>query len=126
MDENTISENPNIDILTIEENNNDREQNAPKRAKTSVPRILDGKYFTIDSIDKGKVVAKCTKCGETKRGHLTSTGNFKSHYKIKHFSDNNKLSEYLKGHTEEAVKMKTSQPTLHPALRRIQNRQETI
>lgn len=62
--------------------------NDPKRRKT-VPRILDGEFFSITSEiieadGKVKVVAKCKICQEEKRGVISSTGNFIKHYQLKH------------------------------------------
>lgn len=52
--------------------------------ETSIPRILDGKYFEIISRDKTNVVAKCTKCKKQRKGCTKSTGNFMQHYKLEH------------------------------------------
>lgn len=38
----------------------------------------------------------CTKCGENKKGDISSTGNFKRHYKTKHLSSFKELEDYTK------------------------------
>lgn len=50
----------------------------------SIPRMLDGKYFFITKRENNKVVAVCTQCGKSRRGDITSTGNFNDHYKNCH------------------------------------------
>lgn len=81
-----------------------------KRMKTTIPRIFDGKYFSILSNDHGKISARCNECAETKKGHITSTGNFKIHYKMRHPAIASKLDEYLQNKTD--VPSKLQQPTL--------------
>lgn len=51
---------------------------------TSIPRILDGKYFQIVSRDKTSVEAKCTECQKQRKGDTKSTGNFMTHYVKEH------------------------------------------
>lgn len=94
--------------------NGDNIQSA-KRAKLSLPRILDGKFFSVDSHVEGKIEARCTECNEVKKGQITSTGNFKNHYRIKHSSTMSALEAYLKGKSDEAVQSqsKPRQPTLN-------------
>lgn len=55
-----------------------------KKSKASIPRILDGKFFAVVKNENGKIEAVCQHCNETKKGHLTSTGNFKNHFRYKH------------------------------------------
>ena len=51
--------------------------------------ILDGKLFKIKSkMDKNKVIATCVTCEPRHveiKGSLSSTSNFKSHLKIRHY-----------------------------------------
>lgn len=91
----------------------DNRQSA-KKAKLSLPRILDGKFFSVDLHIEGKIEARCTECNEVKKGHITSTGNFKNHYRIKHTSHMSSLETYLKGKSDEAVdtQSKPRQPTM--------------
>lgn len=68
-----------------------------KRPKKKIPKILDGTFYTLDAeigLD-GKISAKCNECKEIRKGNISSTGNFKSHYK-KHPERLAKLEEYLK------------------------------
>lgn len=85
----------------------DSEQPPAKKTK-KYPKFFDGKYFSIQSDINGNVEAICSECQEIKRGNFLSTGNFFSHYKLKH---NSKLQE-LKEYTKEGKKTPT-QPTLN-------------
>lgn len=67
----------------------------PAKKVKKVPKILDGTFYTIESNNDGKIIAKCVECGEIKKGEIGSSGNFKSHYKT-HKSQFNRLEEYLK------------------------------
>lgn len=67
----------------------------PTKKARKIPRILDGRYFLIQSNIDGKVSAKCQTCGEIRKGNISSTGNFKSHYKT-HLPELKELEEYLK------------------------------
>lgn len=88
----------------------------PKRKKVSVPRILDGKYFTIISNDDGIIIARCETCLEARRGNLLSTGNYRSHYRLLHNELYQQLDDYLRGKGEETSK--TQQPTLESFIQR--------
>lgn len=68
-----------------------------KRTKKRIPKILDGTFYTLDCDvgSDGKISAKCNECNEIRKGNISSTGNFKSHYK-KHPERLLKLEEYLK------------------------------
>lgn len=52
-----------------------------RKCKKKPARIFDGKFFTVVKSERGNIVATCTICGEMKKGNLSSTGNFKSHFK---------------------------------------------
>lgn len=51
-----------------------------------VPRILDGTFYTIESLERasGSLTAKCTQCNKCRKGNISSTGNFLSHYRSTH------------------------------------------
>lgn len=98
----------NDDVLE----NDDNEEPAAKRIKMKIPRILDGKYFSIVSNINGNITARCTVCNEEKKGSLTSTGNFKSHFRIKHMAILAKVETYLKANGGE-TSASMAQPQLH-------------
>lgn len=54
-------------------------------------------------------MAKCMHCDEIKKGDISSTGNFKSHYKLKHSKQVKALEEYLKSDTEVVKGARQSQ-----------------
>lgn len=56
---------------------------------------MDGAYYVLETNIDGKISAKCQECGEIRKGSISSTGNFKNHYK-KHPSRFKALEEYLK------------------------------
>lgn len=58
--------------------------NAAKKRKSSMPKLLDGKYFTITKSENSKIEVTCNICGEVRRGEITSTGNFMNHIKKSH------------------------------------------
>lgn len=61
------------------------------------PKILDGTFYEILAENEdGGIKAKCTECDEVKKGRCTSTGNFKSHYKLKHEARVKDLEKYLR------------------------------
>lgn len=105
LNENNVNENIDSIVSVLATEFNDQIQN-----KSSVPRILDGIFFSIVSNDNGNIVARCVNCYENRKGNLKSTGNFKSHYRLKHSNLIGKLEEYLKGKTE--IDPKLQQPTL--------------
>lgn len=99
-------------------NNNDKNtedddnlQPSAKRRKTRIPLILDGKYFSIESNIDGNIIARCTECNEQKKGSLTSTGNFKSHFRMKHLEILPTVEAYLKSKGAE-TSIGVAQPTL--------------
>lgn len=87
-----------IDI--IDDTTNDSGQKA-KKQKLSLPRILDGNFFSVVSHVEGKIDARCTECEKPIKGHITSTGNFKNHYRIKHASIMTSLEDYLKDRSDD-------------------------
>lgn len=86
-------------ILKSDANPDDLDENEikpPEKKSRSHPRILDGKYFEIQSIDdKNNVIATCTECKHPRRGQLTSTGNFLSHIRSKHPELGNDVEKYI-------------------------------
>lgn len=53
-------------------------------ASNDLPAILDGKFFTIQSTEGDKVIAKCNNCiNHTIAGGLSYTSNFKLHLKVR-------------------------------------------
>lgn len=82
--------------FSIESVTNNAESLSPPRKKAKIPKIFDGKFFEIVSIDdQERVEAKCMECLEIKKGNVKSTGNFKTHYK-KHTTRLAELESYLK------------------------------
>lgn len=84
----------------------------PKRKKSNetIPRILDNTFFNIVEIKEKGIIVRCTECKELKKGELSSTGNFKTHYRIKHPALLTKLEEHLK---KKSIETRVStQPTL--------------
>lgn len=71
-------------------------QEPPTKKVKKVPKIFDGTYFTITSQSDEQIDARCSVCEEVKKGKTTSTGNFLTHYKLKHPNQFEKLKEYLK------------------------------
>lgn len=95
---------------------------AAKKQK-KIPKILDGAYYVIESNENGKVNVKCQTCNAIVKGSLSSTGNFKSHYK-KHPTEYKELEEYLKqGHSSEidenAAPKRPTQPRIEDMLSQL-------
>lgn len=104
-----------IDTTDIDSDNS-AASNETKRKKT-IPRILDGEFFTIvseitKSDGKIKIVAKCKICQEEKQGCTSSTGNFLKHYQLKHSSMVEKVKAHINNKTKTAVESSLKQPTL--------------
>lgn len=92
----------------------------PKKAK-KIPKILDGKFYSIVSNDEStnKVEVKCVDCGELKRGFLSSTGNFKTHFARRHKSRFIELEEHLKDESNDVNVNKntnSAQPSIRESL----------
>lgn len=76
-----------------------------------MPRILDGKYFEIQSTDeKNNVIAICKECKHPRKGQLTSTGNFLAHIRNKHPELGDDMEKYINRST---VWESTSSKQLH-------------
>lgn len=89
-----------------------------KKAK-KIPKILDGKYFDVESIDTaGKLKAKCMTCNEIKSGKITSTGNYLKHYETRHELKFQELKIYTKS-KDENTKNQLQQPKLGQMLTAI-------
>lgn len=66
------------------------------KKKKKIPRILDGTFYVVEQHqENGQIKAKCQECGDIRKGNITSTGNFKTHYKT-HPEKLKDLEEYLK------------------------------
>lgn len=89
---------------------NESAEPAPKKAK-KYPKILDGKYYTIRTESASTIEAICTMCQEIRKGNHSSTGNFLSHYKLKHSSMLAEVKKHLK--PEIVEKNSSNQSTLH-------------
>lgn len=97
-------ENSSESIDVLDEN----DQQEGKKSKTAtIPRILDGKYFTIVSNVDSKIEAKCTQCHKKIKGQISSTGNFKLHYRTVHNSTLSTLENYLKNKGDEVGEKNT-------------------
>lgn len=69
-----------------------------------MPKLLDGKYFSIVKRDGTKVEAKCENCGLIRKGTVTSTGNFMEHIRKMHSSIVSEAETYRKlGSTDEKL-----------------------
>lgn len=91
----------------------------PAKKQKKIPKILDGVYYVIESCDNEKISAKCQQCGDIRKGSLTSTGNFKSHYK-KHPKELKQLEEYLKqGHNTETNESAEPNRSVQPRIEDI-------
>lgn len=93
-------------------NSSDADNTTAKKQKFCVPKIFYGKYFSIISNDEGKIEARCIECREVKKGHVTSTGNFKNHYRSRHMTLVSEMESYLKSKGDETTGSQTRQPTL--------------
>lgn len=71
---------------------------------------MDGKFFDIIAKSGEYVSASCCECNEIKKGSVKSTGNFKSHYRLKQSPLLEKLNAYLKNQLDDKA---TTQLTLN-------------
>lgn len=67
----------------------------PTKKQRSIPRLLDGRYYTIVTDLDGKIEAKCITCDELRKGNIKSTGNFLNHYRTKHLSLVVEIEKYI-------------------------------
>lgn len=93
--------------------NQNLEPQAKRPKKT--PKILDGTFFSIRKRDGDSIEATCCECSEMKKGTVSSTGNFLSHYKSKHGSRHNELKEYLRKSNADKPKI-DRQPTISESI----------
>lgn len=82
-----------------------------KKKKTSIPRLLDGKYFEITLQNDTKIEAKCMTCGKVRKVDIRSTGNFMEHYSNFHPTLVNEVEQHKKGKKETILKQTTLFPT---------------
>lgn len=59
-------------------------------------------------------------CDEVRKGNMSSTGNFISHYQLKHSSKLKEMRDYLKN-VANGTKNTSHQPTLTDVLRQAPN-----
>lgn len=84
-------------------------KNIAKRSK-SIPRLLDGKYFSIIKEKDGtKIDVVCNLCGSIRKGDLKSTGNFMDHINKSHPTFIKPVDDYKKGVSDEVPKEVTRQ-----------------
>lgn len=109
------------EIITVEHNDENSESddfvNAPKRIKITIPRILDGTFFTIEKNINGSVEARCVECRKIIKGCLTSTGNFKKHITKIHNESLNKLTDHLRTKSDAACSYPKVQTSINTFFR---------
>lgn len=110
----------NFCVILFSEESSPVVEPPPKKAK-KIPKILDGKYYTIISNDEStnKVTATCVDCGELKKGCLSSTENFKSHFEKRHKARFKLLEEYLNAESNDITdnkNTKSAQPSIRDSL----------
>lgn len=76
-----------------------------KRVKRD-PKILDGKYFTINIRKDDKVKAICSLCGTQRWGSIIGTGNFYRHIKDAHAERRQEVDDYIKSTSTKITKFK--------------------
>lgn len=79
----------------------------------TIPKILNGKYYSIQKNEDGNIEAMCNNCDEVKKGNISSTGNFRTHIKKKHPSLLSQLDEYLNDINSQEKTKKLRQPMLN-------------
>lgn len=89
-----------------------KRQNLQTNDDTSIPRILDGKYFKIENRDGVNVEAVCTQCLKRRKGNTKSTGNFMMHYKLEHKELVAEVNLYKKQKTDTTKQTSLRQTTL--------------
>lgn len=77
-----------------------------------MPKIFDGTFYSIEKRINEKIDARCLECSDVRKGSITSTGNFKNHYKTMHCGRFEALEEYLKSSNTQNVTTKVRQPTM--------------
>lgn len=82
------------------------------RQPSKIPRLLDGKYFSIESRNRLDIVAKCMQCGRTRKGSIKSTGNFMDHYRSFHPQLIPEIETYKKVKDDGNPKIPSTQTTL--------------
>lgn len=88
-----------------------------KRIAVSIPRLLDGKYFSITKREKFKVDAMCTICGRPRKGDIRSTGNFMDHFKNAHAHLVKEVEDYRRKNSVEIAVINDKQKTLTSMIR---------
>lgn len=85
--------------------------NVSKKRKSSIPKLLDGKYFSMS--ENSKIVAICNACGKPRRGYITSTGNFMDHIKKDHPNLVDEIEQYKKQGCDDDGKTKQHQKLIN-------------
>lgn len=84
---------------------------ATKKNNISIPRLLDGKHFSIKERNKYKVDAICMTCGRICKGDVRSTGNFMDHYTSAHEELVKKVKDHRIKKVVESMPANNSQQT---------------
>lgn len=90
--------------------------NNQKKPKTTIPKIFDGKYYEhlTEALDiDGNINPKCLTCNNNIKGNLSTTGNYYTHYRLKHPSLHPKLKLHSKTKND---KKESKQPTIKEAI----------
>lgn len=69
----------------------------------------------MEEREDGHVDVRCNECGEMKQGRLTSTGNYYTHYRLKHPSKLKEIEEYSRKPStpvDQPQAAKKRQPTI--------------
>lgn len=95
------------------------ERNLPraKRPRIEIPKLLDGKYFTITKQDGFRVEATCSRCQTIRKGDINSTGNFMTHIRRKHPDLIEAVNLYKKSKEDIIVTSVKTQKTLNEMMK---------
>lgn len=83
-----------------------------------MPKLLDGRYFTIVKSDGDKIEAVCSICKKIRKGSIKSTGNFMDHITNEHKEISNEVNLYKKS---SAVIKKNAQRTMPEMVKKAFN-----
>lgn len=103
----------------FEDNEGNSNQLMAKRQKTSLPRLLDGKYFEVLNSDwpsSQRIEARCQTCAKIRKGDIRSTGNFMDHYRSCHPTLAVAVEKYRKQKDSSDSSPFLKQTTLSPVL----------
>lgn len=94
------------------------ESEPPPKKKKNNPKILDGTFYSIVSNKDDKVEAKCSDCSKIVKGSVTSTGNFKSHYKM-HPDSLKRLEQHLQNNDSALTNGNLAKTLKQPAIQTL-------